>query len=81
MVEYYYRKDSGNLWRKTSDPTEQEQRHLAGAPGLVPWGLVVVDHAKADHVDAGHCLCIDGRVDLIPEEQWPENREVTNDLS
>ena len=76
-MDFYYRKDTGFLWPKRSEPTEREQQHLAGASGLVPWGIFSIDETNAtmiDHALAGHCLCDDGRVYVTPESEWPENR-------
>ena len=72
MVTFYYRKDNGSLWRKTTIPTQQELMHLSCADGLVPWGMVDVDDFLIDHIEAGHCLCLDGKVIILPESEWPE---------
>ena len=81
MITFYYRKDSGNLWRKTTDPTPKELMHLSCADGLVPWGVAEVDEDVAERIDAGHCRCADGTVIMLPDSEWPENQEVENALS
>ena len=72
MKSYYYRKDTGSLWAKTTDPTARELMHLSCADGLVPWGIIEVDDFLVDHINASHCLVVDGALVMLPESEWPE---------
>ena len=74
-MDFYYRKDTGFMWPKHGEPTEREQRHLAGASGLVPWGMVRVALPEMQaHVLSGHCVYADGSIRMLPENEWPENQ-------
>ncbi len=77
MATFYYRKDSGFIWEKISEPTEQEQKHLACVVDVVWWGQIEIsDTATINHVRKGRCVCVDDVVSVIPESEWPENQGV-----
>lgn len=74
MATFYYHRESGYLWPKTTSPTPHEERHLAGDSGFDHWGIIDIDGVMADHALLNHCIIQDGQAGMLPEDVWPENQ-------
>jgi hypothetical protein len=75
MATFYYSKDTGYLWPKTTEPTERELKHLAGEGGVTPWGTVDVEESVLEDAQSHRCVVSsEGSIALLPEDQWPENQ-------